>query len=554
MIEKILSTSCLGMLLGYLSGYNLSYSASLIKLSLLLLILNFLFYFLFSRSIRHLLFKNILTLISVFLLFFLMSNIRGNILKKDFTFLNETVSIKVKVYEILVKDSTKIIKASILKDENLKDEKIKILRNIAIYTFSQENFEPDTILEIKGKLSNQIILLPKKENSTEESNQNSGKSFDLFDYWSTKNIDAISMYPVIKKIKIEDDKNITVEKTIYFYSYKFRNYFSDYLKKTMDSFDSGIVMAMLWGDENNISKETNNIFREAGISHILVLSGYNLSIVAGLSAFIFRKNKLKIKVILSLIFVCSFLLLAQTSAPVWRASLMSFYTLLAIFFLKPNNAKLGLWITCFLFFIYSPAIAMLDVSFHLSFLATLGIIYFYPVLENIIKNKYFNTTRKVTPSECNKNIINKKISNLYLENTIKVFLVTLSANILIAPYLIYQFGYFKFSAILLSFVITPLVPLIMLSGFLSGSLILFSEILKSFFYLKYLSYILYYTSKIFSFFTEVFINIIFYLAKFFGDINSSHSDSNSLFFLSLSYLIIFLIFTYLEFLSKITSD
>ncbi len=535
MTEKILSISCLGMLLGYLSGYNLSYSSSLIKLSLVILIINFFFLFVFTKTRKDIFFKNILLLVSVFLFLFLISSIRGNILKKDFIEIDETVEISVIVYDILVKDNTKIIKGKIVENKNSESDKIKNLRNVAIYTFSQENFYPDTILNVKGRLTNQVILLPKKEKLTSLNSQNNGKSFDLFNYWNTKNIDAIFMYPVIKSQTFLINENKS--HSIYFYSYSFRNYFSNLLKKTMNSFDVGIVMAMLWGDENNISKETNNIFKGAGVSHVLVLSGYNLSIVVGVSAFMFRKNKLKTRVILSIVFVFIFLLLANTSAPVWRASIMSLYTLVAIFFLKPNNAKLGLWITCFLFFIYSPIITMLDISFHLSFLATAGIIYFYPVLEKIIRDKYFKTKE-----------------NIFLENLTKLFLVTVSANILIAPYLIYQFGYFKISAIFLSFIITPLVPPVMLFGFFSGTLTIFSEALKHFFYLKYFSNLFYYASLTSSFVAEFFIKIIFSFTEYFYNISPTYDKSFSFTFLVMPYLILLVVLIYLEFLSKINSD
>lgn len=549
MIEKILSTSCLGMLLGYLSGYNLYYSSSLIKLSLVLFVTSFFFFLIFIKTRKDIFLKNTFYLVSIFLLVFFVSSVRGNVLKKDFVKIDETVEISIRVYDILSKDSTKIIKGEVVENKNIQNPKIENLRNIVIYTFSQENFYPDMILNIKGKLTNEIILLPKKENIEEGGGQNNGRSFDLFHYWSTQRIDAITMYPIIKKENIADPKDMH---SIYFYSYKFRNYFSESLKKVMDSFDVGIVMAMLWGDENNISKETNNIFRGAGVSHILVLSGYNLSIVSILVAFLFKKSKLKTKVILSLIAISIFLCLAHTSSSVWRAAVMSSYTLLAVFFLKPSNAKVGLWVTCFLFFIYSPLIAMRDISFHLSFLATSGIIYFYPALENIIKSKYFTKNKSLDKNKKRKIEIETK--NVLLENIVKVFLVTISVNILIAPYLIYQFGYFKISSIFFSFLITPFVPFVMFFGFLSGSFILFSETLKSFFYFKHVSDIFYYISKIFSMLTEIFTNIIFLLTKYSNTFSNTHSSSFSFSYLIISYLIIIFIFNYLNFLSKTITD
>lgn len=609
MITKILATGSLGMLLGYLSGYNLSYSSGLIKLAILILIINLFF---IKKSLRDTNLKIILILSSVFILFFVVSNIRGNILKKEFININQKVNLTVKVYDVLIKDTTKVIKAEILNinklnpgsnetksleglevkegesfdAENYLDNSI-ILRNIVIYTFSQEKYEPGTILELEGVIKNELIILPKKENET-HFDENSGKSFNLLKYWNTKNIDLVSMYPKLKiinnnseikseissekilvpELEIKKDSNEdggyldSLQDKIYLHSYIFRNYFRESLNKTLDSFDTGIIMAMLWGDENSISRETKNIFKNTGTSHILVLSGYNLIIVAAFVSFLFRNFPLKKKMIISVFFIIIFLLLAQTSAPVWRASVMSLYTMLTIFFLKEANAKLALWLTSFVFFIYSPTVAMYDISFHLSFLATSGIIYFYPELEILIKSILFTKKEIIKIKNINKNhketfeLENKKIfdSEKYkkYQLLISAILITISVNILIAPYLIFQFGYFKISAILFSILVTPFVPLIMLFGFLIGSVNIFVNLILSFdiYIINIFSKIILLITKSLSFILENIIGFIFNILKTFSESSATISSGISFTNFIILYLFIVLFYFYLKFINK----
>lgn len=605
MITRILIISSLGILLGYLSGYNFAYSAAIIKLSILILFINIFF---IKKVKQDLLFKKFIILITIFILFFIVSSIRGNILKKDFKNINIKTNLILKIYDVIKKDNTQIIKGEIKKYkltdetkvkmdikninsvevtklEDLENTQNKIIKgNVVIYTFSQEKYMPGMYLEIEGRIQNELIILPKKENET-HFDENSGKSFDLLKYWNTRNVDFISMYPKIKILNIEEELVLSINENtttnlsfleniknklqdnIFTYSYKFRNYFYESLVKTLNTFDAGIVMAMLWGDENNISKETNGVFKNTGTSHILVLSGYNLIIVAALASVLFRKLSLRKKVIASVIFIVIFLLLAHTSSPVWRAALMSLYTMMTILFLKQSNAKLALFITCFIFLIYSPTVAMYDASFHLSFLATFGIIYFYPELEILIKNKFFskigiiknNNINKINKNNFDKNnfnLENKKIFDVEKykkwELLISTILVTVSANILIAPYIIFQFGYFKFSSILFSILVTPFVPVIMLLGFVIGSVNMITNILSTldiFLLNIFLKLILLITKSI-SLFLEIIITNIFNFLKYFSDDSAIISNAMSFTNLIIIYIIIFLIFNYLVFINK----
>lgn len=213
----------------------------------------------------------------------------------------------------------------------------------------------------------------------------------------------------------------------------------------MPTEEAGIIMAMLWGDESSISKQTNQIYQKAGLSHILVLSGYNLSILIAASMLLFSKMSLRKKVFGSVIFILIFLLIAKTGVSVWRAAFMSFYVLAATLFMRDTNIKFLVWLCAFMFCLLSPMTVMFDISFHLSMIATIGIVFLQEPIKSLSMEKLPN----------------------YLKD---IFSVTLSASLAVMPYLIYQFSYFNLFGLFVTIFISLFVPLIMLFGFTAGVL------------------------------------------------------------------------------------
>jgi competence protein ComEC len=92
----------------------------------------------------------------------------------------------------------------------------------------------------------------------------------------------------------------------------------------------------------------------------------------------------------------------------------------------------------------NPLLLKLDVGFQLSFLAIIGIIYLAPVFQNWLRRvpKYFQ-----------------------LRN---ILAMTLSAQVFTLPVLIYNFGYFSLVAPVTNILTVPLLPFIMILGFISG--------------------------------------------------------------------------------------
>jgi competence protein ComEC len=93
---------------------------------------------------------------------------------------------------------------------------------------------------------------------------------------------------------------------------------------------------------------------------------------------------------------------------------------------------------------HNPLLLKLDIGFQLSFLAILGIVYLAPIFQDWLKKipAYFQLRNILT--------------------------MTLSAQVFTLPILIYNFGYFSLVAPITNILIVPLLPFIMLSGFIFG--------------------------------------------------------------------------------------
>ena len=457
--------------------------------------------------------------VSVFILCFIFGSIRTAVIKSQFETQKFPASFEMKVTSIKIKDSTKIILGYITKInltqktvQKISGPDFKIKDKVVVYSHTTENINPDELLNVDGVIQNELIILPKKDEKI-----NYIKSFDLMEYWSARNINYISMYPKVTKVESQE----TVLYSVSYYAHTFRQSFYKNLENVMENKNAGLVMAMLWGDESHISTQTNNGYRAAGISHILVLSGYNLVIVAVLATFIFQKLKLKTRIVSAFIFLLIFILLAETASPVWRAAIMVSYAMLGSYFNRQADSRLAIWATAFLFGLYSPTVFMQDVSFHMSFLATLSIIYFYPLITNVFEY-FFKIENYSKPFKA----------------FISVSVLTISANILISPYILYQFSFFKVSGIVLSIFISAFVPIIMLFGFLSGVVAYFSLV----------------TSKILAFLVDVLLNITNALVHFVSEAGYSFNINLSFTGLILSYLALSIVFIFGEFYFKVSDQ
>jgi competence protein ComEC len=242
-----------------------------------------------------------------------------------------------------------------------------------------------------------------------------------------------------------------------------RSRISDLIDNTVGDEKSAVLKALIIGDRNSISKNLKEAFNRAGVGHILAISGLHIGIVATVAFFFFKWtlsyfkyflwNALTIKVaaILSLFPVFIYGLLSGLSPSTQRAVIMVTVFLMTFFFEREHDPINTLAIAAMIILVVHPP-SLFSISFQLSFIAVLAIIYGLSRIP--IKSK----TRKQGVFQLQKKVY------LFLLTSLFAILGTL-------PLLMFYFNQVSFVGLLANLFVVPLI------GFIVVPLGLFSVIL-----------------------------------------------------------------------------
>ena len=191
----------------------------------------------------------------------------------------------------------------------------------------------------------------------------------------------------------------------------------------------------------------------------------------------FRVNFLA-GIVSGIIGIVAFAILAGGSATVVRASVMAILIYFAHMTGNVYRVTVALFIAGFFMLLQNPKLLRFDASFQLSFLATLGLIFIAPKIENYLK------------------FVPKKF------NLREVASATISAQIAVTPFILQNMGTFSIVALPVNLLILLTVPAAMLFGALAGVAGMISSILAMPF--SWLTYaILEYELKVVEFFAKL---------------------------------------------------
>jgi competence protein ComEC len=149
----------------------------------------------------------------------------------------------------------------------------------------------------------------------------------------------------------------------------------------------GLALALLLGIRDNMDSEFTNLYRSAGLSYILALSGMHLAIIAALISFLLKKPLgLKASAITGAVIIILYCLLVGPMPSLNRAALMYVLGVFAILGALPKKAMSILSFSFLIQIIVTPA-AGNTLSFILSYLALLGILITGQTLSSLLSGK-----------------------------------------------------------------------------------------------------------------------------------------------------------------------
>jgi len=228
------------------------------------------------------------------------------------------------------------------------------------------------------------------------------------------------------------------------------------IEKTYSQNISSIVLGVMLGYTEDIDENIKEDFSTSNISHVLAVSGMHISYIIFLITKSTQKilGKKKSKIIASFVLL-AYMFITGFSVSVVRASIMGILTCMSFIVYRKSDTLNNIAISALITLINNPY-SINGVSFALTYGGTLGIIYFQPIVNKIIKNvKIRNRKWKY---------VFLKIQRKY-EKILDIIAVSISAQIIIAPIMVMNFNTIGIGFLLTNLLLSCVIGIIVMGGF-----------------------------------------------------------------------------------------
>ena len=210
---------------------------------------------------------------------------------------------------------------------------------------------------------------------------------------------------------------------------------------------ASLLLGMVLGVSPGFPAQFYESLRVTGTLHVVVVSGFNITVIINTLAGFLSFLPLRLRFFITVLFITAFVLLVGPNPPVVRAAIMGSIGLLGTVLGRQRDALRTLLIASFIMLVFRPNWAG-ELSFQLSFLATLGLIVLQPLFERVIPGK-----------------------NLPLRGD---FITTSAAQVMVWPLIAFHFGQVSLLSPVINALILWTVPLITYLGLVTitiGSII-----------------------------------------------------------------------------------
>lgn len=221
-----------------------------------------------------------------------------------------------------------------------------------------------------------------------------------------------------------------------------REQFEGQINRVFPEPQAAFLAGLLTGSRSGLPDHLTKAFKQTGLTHIVAISGFNITIIIAIISGCLFFLPLKWRFIPSVIAIILFTLFVGASASVVRASVMGILGLLALQTGRIRNARLAiLWTACFML-LWNPKFLWYDAGFQLSFLAVIGLTETASILEQWMK----------------------KIPTIL--GIREALTMTIAAQVFAMPWIVLQFGTISLISPIANILVAPLIPFAMLFGFL----------------------------------------------------------------------------------------
>jgi competence protein ComEC len=421
MQDRVFYASCFGFILGVLLRSFLFLDAYLVILLGIITLAFILFFTLISKNNWGIIFGVFILIFSFGILRFQMVDVPAP-----------------SVFELQVDQKVSFL-GKIIDEPTITENNQKLTAEILANNKSKTKILLSANLDQDFKYGDEINFigtLKKPKNFTTDQ----GKEFDYVNYLRKDGIFYVMSYP---KIGIISHGNGNFIKNALFYA---KDKFLNKMNLAIREPESLLMGGLILGEKSSFDESLRQSFVDTGTIHIVALSGYNVTIVAEwiMKIFSFSSLPKNLGIGAGIITILLFVLMTGGSSTAVRAGIMASLALFSCVIGRNYDVARALILAGVLMILINPFILVFDVSFQLSFIATVAVIFFAPKIE-----KYFLW---ITPRFKLRDIIS----------------VTCAAYIFVLPFILYKMGNLSLVALPANALILPFIPITMILGFLTG--------------------------------------------------------------------------------------
>lgn len=291
------------------------------------------------------------------------------------------------------------------------------------------------------------IIVSGKLKTPENFTTDIGKEFDYISYLRKDSIFYTISFAQVQVLGHGEGSKLKAG--ILFVKHKFL----DSIESIIPAPESALMGGLLLGTKQSLGEKLQQSFVDSGLVHIIVLSGYNVTIIAEALIKMLSFISISAGIYFGGLAIVLFAIMAGAGATIVRASIMAILALIARATGRNADIVRALLLAAALMILQNPYILAFDISFQLSFMATLGLIFMSPIFA-----KWF----RFIPERFGLR---------------EVISATIAVQAFVLPFILYKMGNLSLVAPITNTLVLPLIPVTMFFGFISGLLGLVSNIL-----------------------------------------------------------------------------
>ena len=223
-----------------------------------------------------------------------------------------------------------------------------------------------------------------------------------------------------------------------------RDWFADKIRLTIAEPQASLGLGYLLGQKRALPEDLQQALVVTGLTHVVVASGYNLTILVRLARRLFIRVSKYLATVSASTMILAFIAVTGLSPSMSRAGLVAGLSLAAWYYGRKFHPLVLLSFAAAVTVLIDPTYAWNDLGWQLSFTAFAGVMILAPLLQ-----RYFFGDKEP-------GVIRQILGE------------TISAHIMTLPILVLAFGQFSNVAIIANLLVLPLVPLAMLLTFVAG--------------------------------------------------------------------------------------